>query len=175
MTFKLEKSTQAKARLRVVSVNDTGIDWEASYPEVEATEDQSALVRKRIVHQQVYDLSKVVAKEGEALMYFEFEHPRRVDMYRKMQAAVTESQVQMNGLRQNGRGQNHDLFAAVLNATFIGHTENPSEQAPAEERGKDGKLTLDFIQTLIDLDLYGELANVVLQFWNEAKPSSEKK
>lgn len=172
MTFNLTRKTNSNAKLRIIAVNDPAIDWKQSFPEIQGdTEEGTEEERKKSAYQDGYDASKIFAKPGETLMYFELHHPRRIDIYRKIQSIL---------LDEAGIGKKkteRDLFTEALNVCYIGSTEDPAAEAPEVMRDKNGKLPLEFLQALLDADLLNVLGAVVMHYVSRppVEAHSEKK
>ncbi len=147
MGVSLTRRTQSHQLLKLVSVTDDAIDWQATYPDMEGEEAK----RKR--YEGDHDVASLKFLEGKTPTLFVFEHPARVDVDRKVRRSWT------NLIKPNS---NTDLWTDVWNDVYLGKEEGFLD-APREEPSRQGgKLTDNFLQSLLDAGVFDELGQALL-------------
>lgn len=159
MAIKLERKTQSHQLLKLVSVDDDAIDWQATYPDDhgdagtggEMTDEERQ--RKRARYLARHDIRELVFAEGAQPTVFVFEHPSRIDVDRKLRRSWTEL------LKP---GSKSDIWTDVWNETFLGIEEGIVD-APRQPPPRQGDaLTAGFLQALADAGVFAELGQAVV-------------
>lgn len=153
MAIKVQKRTNNALLLKLVSVDDSAIDWEQSCLDGGDNEDD-----RRESYGKDHRISRLKFKEGEdSPTIFVFEHPNRVDVARKLRGLYTK-QIAGNG--------DTDLFTEVWDRTFIGTEDGLDGAAMVCVPRRNGRITDDSFQALEDSGVFGELAGAYLQVAN---------
>lgn len=199
MGIKLEKVTDGKKTLKIISVLDSAIDWEASYADPEDLEEETSKEEKNnnnnelpdvIVadHENVplekqkkdhysrhHDESKLRFKKDDLPTLFVFAHPHRVDVARKMRELASN----MYADTQKGKKEKveRDMFTAVFHHFYLGTEQGFSGEREPVQR-INGRITDDVIQALEDAEVFIELNSAFMRVYNQdrskLKERSEK-
>lgn len=187
MGIKLEKTTDPKLRLKLISVIDSAIDWDSSYQDpsdlvdddldkqqesaeelpdisVSAVVEQSLEKRKKAHYEKHHDESKLRFKEGDMPTLFVFHHPHRSDVSRKMRELAS----MMYADSQKGRKDRveRDMFSAVFHSFYLGREEGfGGELIPVQKINQ--RITDDAIQELEDAEVFIELNAAFMKIYNQ--------
>lgn len=168
MSIKLVKTTSVDQVFNVVSVTDDAIDWEKTYPEIEAVED------KRIQYKETRDLMALAFKPNAAPTVFVFKHPNRADVNKNFMIITRQSSGTMPS------SEEVEMIEEVMNKNFISMKDGFDGQETVIPR-RGNKITRDFMQSLLDTRddeegrLFDELAGVYMTaVFDAIKPTKGK-
>lgn len=154
MAVKLERKTPRDKLLKVVSSTDSAIDWEKSFPGAELTEKG-----KRDEYDERHELDKLVFKDGDHPTVFVFDHPARADVCESLRGAFAA--------QASGRGGS-DLYNAVFNDAFLG-TQEGFDGVMNKPLKRNGKLTPEYLQALLDAGVFEELATTFIRVFRDTR------
>jgi hypothetical protein len=193
MAVKIEKTTDSKKLLKIISVTDSAIDWDMSYPDPEDLQDDEESndskditdlpefvevidvpleKRKKDHFSKHHDESKLRFKEDDAPTLFVFQHPHRVDVARKMRELASE----MYTDAQKGRKTkvDKDMFTSVFHNFYVGMEQGFG--GTLEKPNKiNGRITDDTIQALEDAEVFIELNAAFMRVYNEDRSKKKDK
>lgn len=160
MAVQLVRKTSSDMLFKVISVTDDAIDWDKTYA------DEGDIGERQARHLKEHDTAALVFKDGAQPTMFVFDHPNRVDTAQKLRQVYARA--------TNGKAD-ADLFTEVYQKAFKGTEEglDGGDMAAAPRRG--GDLTKDFLQMLLDADVFDELALAFLAAANKPSDKSDKK
>lgn len=187
MSIKLEKTTNGTKTLKIISVVDSAIDWDESYPNPEDLQDEleeekqhdvnelpnintsdsvelSLEKRKKAHYERHHDESKLRFKQDDAPTLFVFAHPHRVDVARKMR----EIAANMYADTQRGKKDkvDRDMFTAVFHHFYLGTEQGFGGTREVAQR-INGRMTDDLIQALEDAEVFIELNSAFMRVYNQ--------
>lgn len=193
MAVILQKTTDSKKLLKIISVTDSAIDWDASYPNPEDLQDdeedndskeitelpdfieannEPLEKRKKDHFSKHHDESKLKFKQDDAPTLFIFQHPHRVDVARKMRELASE----MYADSQKGKKSkvDKDMFTAVFYNFYVGMEQGFG--GVLEKPNKiNGRITDDTIQGLEDAEVFIELNAAFMRIYNEDRSKKKGK
>ena len=196
MAIKLEKSTDAKKVLKLISVVDSAINWDESYsdpqdlnedeeetkksngdsslPDVGAEDlvELPLLERKKAHYSKYHDESKLRFKENDLPTLFVFCHPHRADVSRKMRELASA----MYADSQRGKKEKieRDTFSAVFHSFYLGREEGFSGERIDAPR-MNHRITDDTIQELEDAEVFIELNAAFMRVYNQDRTKRREK
>lgn len=147
MAVKLERKTQDKQLLKLVSVIDDAIDWDAMYP------DETSDERKKVRYKDSYDIQELKFVEGKQPSLFVFQHPHRVEIARKIRHIVS---AQIQGKVTS------DMHTELWDIAYLGLQDGMDGAEREEPPRRDGHITDGFFQTLEDSGVFLELGTAFL-------------
>lgn len=156
MAIKIHAITQNKQLLKMVSVLDDAIDWEATYP------DESSQPRKESRYKSERNVNDLTFKEGESPTVFVFEHPDRVDVARKVRGLY------QRGISSAGSKDQNDIWTEVWDKTFLGTQEGFEGKLEAPTRRGD-HITDGYFQGVEDAGVFEEFAGAFLDIGGKNK------
>lgn len=148
MGVKIVKTTDAKQKLKLISITDSAIDWDEMYLD-QAFETKQ---EKEDFYRKDYKIQDLKFLDGDTPTLFVFEHPKRQDIASRIRDFFAK--------QERGRNES-DMHTEVFNAAYIG-TEEGIDGAVSPAPRRDGKITNDHLQALQDSNVFNELAQVVL-------------
>lgn len=191
MAVKLEKTTDDKAVLKIISVTDSAIDWDASYPDpldlqdddqtdekesdlptfTESGRELSPVERKKAHYQVHHDESKLRFKQDDMPTLFVFHHPYRASVARTMREIAAE----MYANTQKGKGDKveRDMFTAVFQRFYIGMEQGFGGERETAPR-INGRLSNDTVQALEDAEVFIELNAAFMRVYNQDRNKVRK-
>jgi hypothetical protein len=177
MAVKLQKITSRDALLNVVSVLDSAIDWEASYPSHEDVEmlgqeypDMELVEAKREHYSKTHDLSKIMFSSKDIPTVFVFEHPHRADVSRAMREIATG--VHFDSSKTKMSKSDKDTFSQIFHRFYVGAREGFSIEKMAPLQRINGRLSEDTVQEIEDANVFIELNVAFLNVYNAKRDIS---
>lgn len=195
MAVKIQKTTDQKKVLKIISVTDSAIDWDESYPnagdledddadeEDEKLEDDSALPtvaevvsldpveQKKAHYRKHHDESKLKFKADDKPTLFVFGHPHRADVSRKMRELA--GSMYANDRRGNKEKVDRDMFTAVFHHFYLGMEQGFEGQRELVAR-VNGRLTDETLQGLEDSDVFIELNSAFMRTYNQDRSKGKE-
>lgn len=154
MATKIQATTKRDAILELVPVCDDAIDTEKTDMEK---------------YGETHDLSLLVFKPDCRPTVFYFSHPKKIENKEKLNTVFM-------GIRGLGKEQDAGkLMRNVWNVGFLGTSEGFGEMRVDPMRNDRGALNEEYIQALVDCNVFDELAGAFLAKMNEKTDSSELK
>jgi len=194
MSVKMQQTTDQKKLLRLITVVDSAIDWDASYPdpmdlqedeESEMLDDVSSLPKikevkagltpteeKKEHYKKHHDETKLKYKGDDAPTVFVFSHPHRADVARKMREIA--SGIYSDSQRGKKDKAETDMFTAVFNHFFVGVEEGFGADLVRVKR-INGRVTDELIQSLEDAEVFLELNSAFMSVYNEDRTKKKDK
>ncbi len=149
MGVKLKKQTERDLLLRIVLSVDSAIDWEKTYPEIMEHDDKVA------EYKRTHDATKLVYIEGDQPSLFVFDHPKRVDVGRKIRGLYARQQVSSK--------EQIDLFTEIWDKAFLGIEEGHDSGPLVSPNRINGRITDEYFQSLEDSGVFSEAAFAFMQ------------
>lgn len=192
MAVKLEKTTDSKKVLKIISVTDSSIDWDDSYPDAEDLEEEEEIKkieddnlpvvtelvdltleeRKKAHYSKHHDETKLRFKKDDIPTLFIFAHPHRVDVSRKMR------EIASNMYSDSQRGKKDkvekDMFTSVFHYFYLGMEQGFSGERETVQR-INGRITDDIIQALEDAEVFIELNSAFMRVYNQDRYKNKDK
>jgi len=182
MAIQLTKKTDSKSLLKIISVTDSAIDWDASYaepgdleddtptakqddlPEVSEENSLSLEDQKKRRYSRDHDTTKLKFKQDDLPTQFVFNHPHRVDVARK----IREISGQIYAAQSAGKNAkaDKDMFTLVFHNFYMGLEQGFGNQREAAPR-INGRVTDEYLQTLEDAEVFMELNRAFMTVYNE--------
>lgn len=192
MAVSLEKKTDKKMMLKIISSTDTAIDWNESYPspedlqeeDVESSKDSSelpviveqkemSLVEKKKDHySRHHDDTKLSFKKDDSPTLFVFQHPHRADVARRMREIA--SGMYADSQRNKKAKVESDMFTAVFQNFFVGTEQGIGAKLEDAPR-INGRLSDEYIQSLEDAEVFIELNAAFMRVYNQDRSKSRDK
>jgi hypothetical protein len=158
MAIKLVQETKIAEYVKLISVVDDAIDWDASYQNAEKKEDETTEEAKKRAHVETRDYSQVVYLEGKEPTVFVFKNPKLLENSRSL------SNIQM-GVAGVGRVKNEacDLWYRTFDVLCVGTAENMLDEPKALPRDKHTKmLTREVQESLSAQGIVSEMAGILI-------------
>jgi len=193
MAVKLEKTTDIKKTLKIISVIDSAIDWDESYPNPEDLQDEDEIEERKqhnvnelpVVVEKVemslekqkkdhyakhHDETKLRFKKDDEPSLFVFAHPHRVDVARKMREIA--SNIYADTQRNKKDKVERDMFTSVFHHFYLGSEQGFGGTREVAVR-VNGRMSDDAIQALEDAEIFIELNSAFMRVYNQDRNKSK--
>lgn len=156
--------------VKLISVNDSAIDWDASYPDVEVGEDDTELLEaKQKYHIDSKDYLKLVYKENDEPTIFIFKNPKTLENNK----LISNIQLGVAGIGKK-KSEAADLWFQTFDALCIGTASNMLDEPTYIPRDKNTKqIDKGVMQALSSQGVISEMAGILLSISND-KGTSKK-
>ena len=147
--------------VKLVSINDSAIVWEESYPDAEKTEDdEDILAAKKRVHLEERDISKLVFATDDSPTFFVFKNPRTLENSKE----ISNIQLGVAGIGQKKKKyEASDLWFATFDELLVGTASDVlSDPTPVPRDRHTKRIEKGVLQALAAQGVVSVMAGVLL-------------